>query len=445
MNIKADFTKITGRIKPMHGIGQPPVMGLRDRFFHYLGEAGIPYSRLHDVGGQFGGARFVDIPNIFPNFDADETLPESYDFTFTDWLIERLMAQRCEPFFRLGVTIENFCDVRIYHIRPPKDFAKWARVCEHVIRHYNEGWADGFRFGIKYWEIWAEPEGHVDGGHSQLWAGTQEEHFRLYEITANHLKKCFGDSIRVGGYAAIGWYACDADPECRGVEHPASTREYYLTYGHEFLDYIASEAHKSPLDFFSWHSYSGVDEIMKQEDYCRRMLEKHGFGDVEDILNEWNNFHTIQDRGTPRAAAGALAVMLAMQKKPVGLLAYYDGRIGPSEYGGLFNPDTWAPYLTYFAFMSFNRAYELGDEVQTASDDGKVFVLGATDGEKQLLLLANTGERPVEAAFDIIGADTSRAEILMIDDVYHYSPTGKRIADGRLVLPACSCTEIRME
>ena len=128
MNIKADFTHITGKIKPMNGIGQPPIMWLSDRFLNYFGEAGIPYSRLHDVGGMFGGARFVDSPNLFPDFDADETLPESYDFTFTDWLIEHLMAQGCEPFYRLGVTIENFCDVKSYRIFPPKDFAKWARV-----------------------------------------------------------------------------------------------------------------------------------------------------------------------------------------------------------------------------------------------------------------------------------------------------------------------------
>ena len=26
---------------------------------------------------------------------------------------------------------------------PPKDYAKWARICEHVVRHYNEGWGWG--------------------------------------------------------------------------------------------------------------------------------------------------------------------------------------------------------------------------------------------------------------------------------------------------------------
>ena len=77
MKITADFAKITGKVKPMHGVGQPPMMGQSTHFYHYLKEAGIPYSRLHDVGGWLGGGLYVDIPNLFRNFDADENLPES--------------------------------------------------------------------------------------------------------------------------------------------------------------------------------------------------------------------------------------------------------------------------------------------------------------------------------------------------------------------------------
>ena len=49
---------------------------------------------------------------------------------------------------------------------PPKDYAKWARICEHIITHYTEGWADGFNYKITYWEIWNEPE------NIQMWQGT---------------------------------------------------------------------------------------------------------------------------------------------------------------------------------------------------------------------------------------------------------------------------------
>ena len=156
--VKIDFSKAVGPVKPVNGVGQPPLVGkLADYpMFHYLKEAGIPYSRLHDVGGWLGGGLFVDIPVVFPNFDADENDPKSYRFAYTDSLLKALDKCNVEPFFRLGVTIENFVS-RGYppiNILPPKDFAKWGRICEHVIRHYTEGWADGFKMKITYWEIW---------------------------------------------------------------------------------------------------------------------------------------------------------------------------------------------------------------------------------------------------------------------------------------------------
>ncbi len=46
------------------------------------------------------------------------------------------------PYYRLGVTIENYVDIKVYRIYPPKDYAKRARICEHIITHYNEGRAD---------------------------------------------------------------------------------------------------------------------------------------------------------------------------------------------------------------------------------------------------------------------------------------------------------------
>ncbi len=85
--IKIDTSKQIKKMKPLHAGGQPPVTSnAKDTFFHYLTEAGIPYSRLHDVNGAFGGFKYVDVPNIFRDFDADENDPESYDFTFTDLL-----------------------------------------------------------------------------------------------------------------------------------------------------------------------------------------------------------------------------------------------------------------------------------------------------------------------------------------------------------------------
>ena len=97
MNIKIDFNTTRGKIKPMHGVGQPPFSGINFTMLKYLTDAGIPYSRLHDVGGAYGGGRWVDIPNLFRDFSKDPYDPESYDFAFTDLLITALVESGVEP------------------------------------------------------------------------------------------------------------------------------------------------------------------------------------------------------------------------------------------------------------------------------------------------------------------------------------------------------------
>ena len=149
-NINISTDRKVKKMKPMHGGGQPPIGGYNlVEFFHYMTDAGIPFSRLHDVGGPFGSNRFVDIPNIFRNFDADENDPDNYDFVFTDYLIKAIIDAGVEPYFRLGITIENHAYIKAYNTHPPKDPEKWARICEHIIRHYTEGWANGHRYTIR--------------------------------------------------------------------------------------------------------------------------------------------------------------------------------------------------------------------------------------------------------------------------------------------------------
>ena len=179
MKINVDFNKMVGKIKPMHGVGQPPFVGADFSMFKYLKDAGVPYSRLHDVGGVYGGGRWVDIPNLFRDFFADENDENSYDFTFTDLLITALVENGVEPFFRLGVTIENQAIIKSYRLDPPSDYHKWARICEHVIRHYTEGWANGFHYDIKYWEIWNEPDNFEEINENQMWRGTKEQYYEL--------------------------------------------------------------------------------------------------------------------------------------------------------------------------------------------------------------------------------------------------------------------------
>lgn len=412
MSVKIDFTKNLGKIKPMHGVGQPPFYGARSfPMFHYLTEAGIPFSRLHDVAGPYGGGRFVDIPNLFRDFDADPEDPASYDFTFTDCLITALMDAKVEPFFRLGVTIENDMTIKAYRIHPPKDPEKWAVICEKVIRHYTEGWADGFRYNIRYWEIWNEPDNHFDPKINQMWTGTPEEYYELYNVTAKHLKKCF-PHLKIGGYSSCGFYAIAA---------PSPAREQsYLGFFDNFLRSVKENG--APLDFFSWHSYAGISDTMKFAAYAREQLDRYGFTDTETTCNEWNP--EVNLRGTGRHAALTTGMMLAMQNSPLDSAMFYDARYGTSIYGSLFNPLTAAPFPAYYGFLAFNELYLLGTQAEVCCDDEGVYALAAYKGTEGCIVLANTSAADVPLKLEMDGAVTEC-----------------RILDGERLLSGCRLPE----
>ncbi len=446
VKISADFGKVTGKIKPMHGVGQPPMQGMNADMMHYLGEAGIPYSRLHDVQGWLGHDLYVDIPNVFRNFDADVEDPASYDFTFTDQYMKRLVENGVEPFYRLGVTIENAHLLKSYRIFPPKDNLQWARICEHIIRHYNEGWANGYRMNVTYWEIWNEPDDCFRNETAAMWKGTPEEYFALYDVTSKHLKKCFGDSIRVGGFASCGFWGYKDDPDMTKFRTKGSAktdRQFYLEFAHRFFAYV--KENNCPLDFFSWHTYDTIENSLAEADYCRRMMSMYGFDDVPDILNEWNMYIPFKGRDSAENSAKTLAFMLGMQKKQPSLLCYYDARIGSSRYGGMFSADNWEPFRSYYAFVSFNAAYKLGNEVETSSSGEKVFVLGAKDDAgRKLLLIANYGDTAETLEFDVTGADMAKGEVIITDEEYLHTLTGITIRNNTLRIKPYSCIEIRL-
>lgn len=401
MLINVELDRTLGAIKPLHGVGQPPFAGSNFGMFHYLTEAGMPFSRLHDVGGIYGGGRWVDIPNLFRRFDADPTDPASYDFTFTDMLITALVNSGVEPFFRLGVTIENDARIKSYRIDPPRDYKKWAVVCEMIIRHYTEGWANGFRYPIRYWEIWNEPENHNDSHLNEMWTGTAEDYYELYDVTATHLKKCF-PHLKIGGYASCGFYALFSDT-------PNPREQYFMDFFDGFLRYIKERS--TPLDFFSWHSYSSIEGTMRFADYAREQLDRYGYTDTETTCNEWNP--EVGLRGTGRHAALVMGMLLAMQDSPLDSAMFYDARFGTSIYGSLFDPLKATPFPAYYAFVAFNELYKRGTRVGVTLDGEArgIYAVAAagsdgtcgTDNADCCIVIANTGETDVPLTLNVPG------------------------------------------
>ena len=435
MKLQLDLNQKIGAIKRMNATGQAPMGGgvafNAYKHFHYLSEISVPYVRLHDVGGTYGGGRYVDVPNIFRNFDADENDPKNYDFAFTDAYLAALAENGLKPYYRLGVTIENHAEIKSYRIDPPKDYEKWARICEHIIAHYNEGWADGFHYGIEYWEIWNEPD---DGLRvSQMWNGTAEDYYRLYDVAAKHLKAKFPD-IKIGGYAAIGFYAAVETEEYLATDD-AIRPKYFLEFFHGFMKYI--KEHGSPIDFFSWHSYSAPAKFLREIEWACTQLKAYGYGHVETHINEWNP-PSRADRDKAVHAAEVAAIMLGSQNTEVDMLMIYDARFDGSLYSALFLPSIkhGAPKLShgYYTFAAFSSLYKLGTQVALEGTEDGVYAVCATNGRKNALMISNiSGEdKPLEIA----GANLADARWYVLDDdrLLSWSPAVKEIKNNTVVL-----------
>ena len=402
--VRVDVSREIGPVKPVNGVGQPPMIGFRQfPMFKYLKDAGVPFSRLHDVGGMFGRNVFVDIPNLFRDFDADENDPKNYDFAFTDNLIRCLVENNVEPFFRLGVTIENYAaTVKRYRIDPPKDFAKWARICEHVIRHYTEGWANGFKHKITYWEIWNEPENWETIEKNEMWHGTFEEYCRLYDVASKHLKAKF-PHLKIGGFASCGvTWINRKDKNARS--------KYQFDCVHAFLKYV--KEHHCPIDFFSYHSYSWVESLMEQTRYVRKTLDEAGFKGLETCLNEWLPAPNHDKLGTAQQAAEVAAVLVGFQNGPVDSAAIYDARCGVGNYSPLFNPLTYKPHKAYWAFMAFNELRKAGTAVAAESDTAKIWVSAAKGENGVAVMTVNFGAEPQPLALDLGGRQITTCRIV---------------------------------
>lgn len=364
-----------GKIKPLHAVNNGPIKAGSDQTrgnFPEYKAAGIPFARNHDASfySSYGGSHTVDVNNIFTDFSRDINDPDAYDFTLTDIYTQTILESGAHVFYRLGAAIEH--SVKKYNTLPPKDFKKWAQICEHIIRHYNEGWANGFEWNIQYWEIWNEPDLNWAADNTAptpTWGGTKEQFFDLYEITAKHLKSCF-QNLKIGG------------PALAGQEDWAA-------------DFLAEMRKRDvPMDFFSWHVYPNVPEKMfSKAERIKALMDKNGYGNAESILNEWNYvkgwsddfIYTIEQIISIKGAAFTAACILGSQYTSIDMLMYYDAR--PSVFNGLFDFYTLRPIKGYYAISLFNELYKAGTQIACDNGNDGVYALGAADGSGAVKLM----------------------------------------------------------
>ena len=332
----------------------------------------------------------MEIPFIFPDFDADENDPANYYFDETDAVITAAKAAGIEIMYRLGMGTEGtkpklFCIV-------PKDYAKWARIAEHVIMHYNEGWASGFRYNIEYWEIWNEAD------IKEYWPGEHSEYIKFYNISANHLKSRF-PHIKVG-CSGFAWLYSEIKPSPEKEPEKAEAYEMRYKFFHDFLASVADGS--SPMDFFAWqiYAYSSSSCAERLRVLNSLLSDFDMLGKTEVINTEWNAITLHRDsKGhwdmaqmiTMKSATALVACMIVMQKNGVTKAAYYDTD-ERSRFCGLYDFDN-DRMNHYYSLKAFKLLRQAETEVESDGDTDTFRVCGATNGKIASVLLTNEGEK----------------------------------------------------
>jgi hypothetical protein len=323
-SLHVDAGKVIGTIRSLQGLNGPPspVMAGLPNLVEQYKELHVNQVRTHDFMGPTEiDSKFSDsdafltwlIPDatqradvvkagnaniIFPNSSGDPEKAESYNFAPTDKVLAAIHASGADIYYRVGRSWGA-------NINPPADFDKYASVVKHIAMHYNQGWANGFHYDIRYWEFWNEPDG-------LFWTGTPEQFYKLYGKTALALKSV-DPTLKVGGVGKA--FAYDDGG-----------------YREGFIDYCA--VHKLPLDFYSWHSYtdSSADpyDAIRLATQIREILDRHGFPKAESILSEWNLTPDFTDASKARLqglenAAYIGAVLSYLQDAPVDHAHFYRG------------------------------------------------------------------------------------------------------------------------
>ena len=408
---------------------------------------GFKYARTHDWALVNPNQRVCDYFHIFPLMHLDAKDPKNYHFGPTDYLMRRTREETdLDVFFRLGTSIEHSGKQVHFNSTIPEDFDKMAEIFAATVRHYNRNWANGFQWGIKYWEIWNEPE-----GIENMWTPkgslteadcmrestkrveSQRKFVEFFVTVLKRLKAEFGDEIKVGGPAL------------------QTCRENWLVQ-------ILSACRDSGVapDFISWHGYERDPMVFnRQAEAARALCDGYGFSRCELIVNEWHYFGEnyswgdMQRCSDPnvksricdgpdghngiRSACFTLAALANMQRSKLDQ-AYYYGCRHTGNWG--FKDELQRKYKVFYALKLFGDIVNGYSTIGGSVSEGTVtlFPVSADDGRKALLVI-DYGGTSRQIAVRVEGVEVGvKAKNTLLDYYHDLLPHDVKFEDGMLEL-----------
>ena len=399
--VNVDLSLKMGEIKPLHSMCNGPASYGAD-ISPLFREIGVPYVRF-DCTDSAVSAYAVDISRIFKDSGADPTDPESYDFAVTDKYVEAAYLSGAKVIFRLGESIDLLASHKTPRIYDMPDVL--ARVCVNVIRHYNERWANGYEFGIEYFEIAGAA---FDGDNG----------FEKYKQLADSIK-LYGEDIKIGGMSF----------------------DLFSGRAREFLRFCKKS--RAPLDFLCVDCFaSDVVEVCAEAGKLSALMMNLGYNDCEIIFGKWGYANgelaradgskdksgfkkLLEDQRGVSGAAYAAAMLLSLQNiEGLKTACFFDAQPMISQFCAIADP-FGEPRKPYYSFKAFGELYRAGGRVYAESlqTDGMahtgVYACAATSdgGEAYIMLASFKGCGVIDLRLDGIPDDLYSADIYMLDGV----------------------------
>jgi xylan 1,4-beta-xylosidase len=215
---------------------------------------------LHEIAALGSTPAYIRVHNLLTSGDGSSSLKWGstnaytedasgrpvYDWKIVDRIFDTFHDAGIKPLVEIGFMPEtlsthpepyrhNFPKGSIYTgwAYPPKDYQKWAELVFQFTKHLRERYGNN-EVKTWLWEVWNEPD--ID-----YWKGTPEEYFKLYDYSADAVRRALPDAT-IGG------------PDSTGPGRPKAVE--FLT---NFLKHCdtgpnyATGKMGAPLDFISFH------------------------------------------------------------------------------------------------------------------------------------------------------------------------------------------------
>jgi xylan 1,4-beta-xylosidase len=177
-----------------------------------------------------------------------------YNWTIVDSIFNTYLERGMRPLVEIGFMPEAlsskpkpyqhkwkpgapYSDIYTGWAYPPNDYNKWAELVYQWVRHAVE------KYGKQevekwYWELWNEP-------NIGYWQGTQDEYNKLYDYTADAVKRAL-PTATFGG------------PHTTGPSSPKAEKflRAFLDHVVKGKNYVTGQT-GSPIDFIAFHAKGG--------------------------------------------------------------------------------------------------------------------------------------------------------------------------------------------